>query len=167
MPESRSQGAQPGANSRLAAIFLGDAGALAPLVQALERVPADLWPRLAEVAVLLRSESVTDAPPAELAPLAQRWPNLRVHGDPRRYGHGGRRKIAFEYALQHGFDHVVVLEPDARYAPERIEDLWRLARDGAKFVVGSGRAAPLARIVHNFVLDLDVADYASPFRLIA
>ncbi len=151
---------------RLCAVFLGAARSSAQIVAAIGRVPRELAARVTEITVLLDAEDASVVAD-ELEALGRELPNLRVHRDPRRHGHGGRRKIAFEYALQHGFDHVVVLEPDERFVPERLGELWDVAvRDGAGMVIGA-RASSLGSRALDALLGLQVHDYASPFRMIA
>ena len=150
---------------RLAVVFLGAASEPERLLGAIERIPRELLDGGAvQIAVLLRVERPDQELPAALLELERSRQNLTVLPDPRGYGHGGRRKVAFEYVLQRDFDHVVVLEPDGRHPPERIGELWTAARAGAELVIASsGARTPL----HGLVLGLEVRDYASPYRLIA
>lgn len=152
---------------RLVALVLGSAAQAGALVESVERIPPEVRQRLAEITLLLHGRATSEPLPAELARLCERVPNARVHRDERGQGHGGRRKVAFEYALQHEFDALVVLEPDARHAPEHIGALWEAAGAGAELVLAATRGGAMSRALHNVVLDLDVLDYASPFRLIA
>lgn len=56
----------------------------------------------------------------------------------RKQGYGGNQKLAFEYAIRHGFDSIVLLHGDGQYAPEVLLDLVRPLRDGvADAVLGS------------------------------
>jgi 2-polyprenyl-3-methyl-5-hydroxy-6-metoxy-1,4-benzoquinol methylase len=153
---------------RCALVALGEAERLDELAAMLERLPPALALLCAEVAVLLHGSELDSAVPEKLAAIAARLPNLRVHRDPRSYGHGGRRKIAFEYALQQGFDFVVAFEPEG-VAVERLAELLApalldekplvIARDPAR----GGACAAL----HDAVLGLGLRDYASPLRVYA
>lgn len=156
--------------SQLLAVFLGRRDEAQRLVAAVERIPAPWRRQIGEIALLLdaTSSGANDAPlPAELAALLAREPNVRVRDDERGRGHGGRRKVAYEYALQHDFGHVAVLELDARFAPERLEELWQAAQGGAEFVGAAAPGGSLSRVLHNRILALEVADYSAPYRLIA
>ncbi len=157
---------QPSARARLLVVFLGDDASAAALIDAAQRIPAELRAQLAELAFLLEGHDRAPAP-AALEALAAREPNVRIRRDARGRGHGGRRKIAFEYALSHQFDAVAVLEPDARYGPEHLGALWSAFEAGADFVCAAAPGGAFERTLHNLVLELDVLDYATPFRLIA
>src|SRR5882672_12204083 len=124
---------------RCLAVFFGEVERVDALCAALERLPADVAQLFGEIAVLWRSDETAGAARSKLDAAGARLPNLRIHSDPRRYGFGGRRKIAFEYALQHGFDFVAVLEPDASSPPERLADLLAAALiDGRQVVLAAG-----------------------------
>jgi 2-polyprenyl-3-methyl-5-hydroxy-6-metoxy-1,4-benzoquinol methylase len=148
---------------RLLVAMLGDAGDPERACAALRRLGE--LPRAARVAVLLESEGPRELDSGPWREAAARLPGLKVHVDARRHGHGGRRKLAYEYALQHGFDHVVVLEPDGRHPPESVGELWRAALAGAELVIGS-RAVPRP-LAHELLLGLGLRDYSSPLRMVS
>lgn len=154
---------------RCLAVFFGELERIDGLLAALARIPSEAAPLFDEIAVLWRSHDGDAGARAKLDELGRQLSNLRVHSDPRRYGFGGRRKIAFEYALQHGFDHVVVLEPDASSPPERLPDLLAAAvLESTPVVLGASSAgAGACAALHNRVLGLRLRDYATPFRLYA
>ncbi len=175
-PEPREQalGSAPGAaragSKRFLLVVLGDATDALPVARWLGRLPPAARDAAAEIAVLLHVAHADAAVPHSLDALAAAIPKLRIHPDVRHYGHGGRRKIAYEYALQHGFDCVAVVEPDDRFPPERLPELWAEVSGGYALVVASrarcrARERAGARLL-DAVLGLAVADYASPFRAI-
>lgn len=154
---------------RCVIVVLAEREQLEALCATLEGLPPRLVRLASEIAVLMR---VADGePPASpmLDGLAARYPNLRVHGDPRLYGHGGRRKIAFEYALAHDFEFVVVIEAQDRPACEQLADLLAPALTERKPVViaTDARRRRGARALHNALLGLHLRDYASPLRVLA
>jgi 2-polyprenyl-3-methyl-5-hydroxy-6-metoxy-1,4-benzoquinol methylase len=156
------------ASKRLLLVVLGDASDALPVARWLDRLPPAARDAAAEIAVLLHVPHVDAAVPDVLAALATATPKLRIHPDVRHYGHGGRRKVAYEYALQNGFDHVAVVEPDHRFPPERVAELWAAAAGGHPLVVASRERRPAreraaARLL-DAVLGLALGDYASPFR---
>lgn len=68
---------------------------------------------------------------------------LTVLANPVNQGYGGNQKLGYHYALQHGFDHVVLLHGDAQYAPEALPDILApLARGEADVVLGSRMLTP-------------------------
>lgn len=153
--------------ARTVAVFLGDAGDAAELARAVERVPRAVRERLAELAVLVGVERDGAGLPEELRVLVQSDAQVRVHADVRRYGHGGRRKMAYEYALAHGFERVVVLRPDERHPPEALGGLLDAADDGAALVIAARRGHRQGGGLINRVLALEVGDYTSPYRVLA
>src|SRR5688572_27633136 len=153
--------------ARTVAVFLGGTRDAAALVRAVRRVPAELRARLAEIAVIVGVERDGEALPAELRDLAQSDALVRLRADARHADHGQRRKVAYEYALQHGFDFVAVLRPDDRHPPERLGELLDAALGGAQLVVAARRGRPRGRGLLNRVLGLDFADWASPYRVLA
>ena len=46
---------------------------------------------------------------------------LKIVRNPRNRGYGGNQKLGYRYAIDHGYDVVVLLHADGQYAPER----WR------------------------------------------
>lgn len=143
-----------------------DRGALARL---LARIPADLAPLFAEIAVLCDGEQ-DSLPPEPVVRLG--LPNLRWRANPRRYGYGGRRKVAFEYALEHGFDQVLLLDEDDEEAPSHLAAVWAPAvLEGAEVVVGSPIDVRFDRRVNAFLLDrilgLHLSGWGSSLRIYA
>src|SRR5688572_25335669 len=43
--------------------------------------------------------------------------NITILYNPRNQGYGGNQKIGYHYAVDKGFDHVVMLHGDGQYAP--------------------------------------------------
>lgn len=105
--------------------------------------------------------------------------NLRLVRLTRRRGHGGVRKIAFEHALEQGFDYVVVLPADGEHAPEAIPALLAPALlEGCDAVfgwpVGRSEGAGAVRMIRRLatwvqavVLGLPLHDFEYGYRLYA
>jgi 2-polyprenyl-3-methyl-5-hydroxy-6-metoxy-1,4-benzoquinol methylase len=131
-------------------VLAGDAGGDA-IARLLGRVPRRFLALAAEIAVLStgREDEPAPAPVAALGIAKLRW-----RANPRRYGHGGSRKIAFEYALEHAFEHVLVLDAESGDAIERVAELWApLVIDGADVVIGSPSGASFSRAINAFALN--------------
>jgi glycosyltransferase involved in cell wall biosynthesis len=63
---------------------------------------------------------------------------LTVLANPVNQGYGGNQKLGYHYAIEHGFDHVVLVHGDGQYAPEMLPDILApLARGEADVVFGS------------------------------
>lgn len=68
---------------------------------------------------------------------------LTVLANPVNQGYGGNQKLGYRYAINHGFDHVVLLHGDAQYAPEILpEMLAPLIKGEADVVHGSRMLRP-------------------------
>lgn len=64
-----------------------------------------------------------------------------VLANPRNLGYGGNQKLGYRYAVERGFDVVVMVHGDGQYPPEQIEPLAMAAlSSGAAF--GSRMATP-------------------------
>ena len=63
---------------------------------------------------------------------------LTVLANPVNQGYGGNQKLGYHYAIEHGFDFVVLVHGDGQYAPEMLpEMLAPLAAGEADVVHGS------------------------------
>ena len=104
----------------------------------LDRIPDELRAQLAEVLVM--DDHSTDA----TFDVAHRYvaagtdvPITVVRHD-RNLGYGGNQKAGYRYAIDHGWDVVVLLHGDGQYAPEKMGDLLAPITDGdADAVFGS------------------------------
>ncbi|TAJ76444.1 glycosyltransferase family 2 protein [bacterium] len=156
-----------------------NAGRTLPLV--LDRIPEDVKSRVEEIFI------VDNASPDNTYLIAVGYKNekgvhnLNVLRNERNFGYGGSQKVAYRYAIDKGYDVVVMLHGDAQYAPEKIAYLLE-PFDGreADMVFGSRMAGlplkggmPLHRFlgnkfltaVENFALDWDLSEYHSGFRV--
>jgi glycosyltransferase involved in cell wall biosynthesis len=64
---------------------------------------------------------------------------ITVLVNPLNQGYGGNQKIGFHYAIEEGYDFVVLLHGDGQYAPEQMLDLLRPVSDGAADMVMGSR----------------------------
>lgn len=108
---------------------------------------------------------------------------LRVYRNPRNYGYGGNQKVGFQYALDMGFDFVILLHGDGQYAPEYIPSLLIPALFEGKHVVFGSRmmikggarkgGMPLYKYlgnkvltkIENLILSMNLSEYHSGYRL--
>ncbi len=119
-------------------IFIVAYYAEATILDVLRRIPALQG---YEVEVLIIDDGSTDATFA-LADRLRRAGSYRhpltVLANPVNQGYGGNQKLGYHYAIEHGFDHVVLVHGDGQYAPEMLpEILAPLARGEADVVFGS------------------------------
>ena len=104
--------------------------------------------------------------------------------NPTNRGYGGNQKIGMEYAIEMGFDFLVLLHGDGQYAPERLPDMLApLVSGEAEAVMGSrmltkGGARrggmPLYKLLGNRVLTTfqnkllgtDMSEFHSGYRAV-
>ncbi len=105
----------------------------------LDRLPTECWDPDA-YHVLIIDDSSTD----RSAAVAGAWlrhhdvVNATVLRNPVNQGYGGNQKLGYRYALDHGFDLVVLLHGDGQYAPELVSTFVEVFREtGADVILGS------------------------------
>lgn len=156
-----------------------NAGRTLPLV--LDRIPQDVKNRVEEIFI------VDNASPDNSYLIGIGYkneksvPNLSIHRNERNLGYGGSQKFAYRYAIEKGYDAVVMLHGDAQYAPEKIGYLLEPFEKGEADMVFGSRIAglplkggmPLHRFlgnkflttVQNYILNWDLSEYHSGFRV--
>jgi glycosyltransferase involved in cell wall biosynthesis len=106
---------------------------------------------------------------------------LQVHRNAVNGGYGGSQKVGYRYAIDNGFDVVVMLHGDGQYAPEKMEYLLEPVFQGkADHVFGSRMTGdprkggmPIHRYlgnifltkVENWVLGWNLSEYHSGYRI--
>jgi glycosyltransferase involved in cell wall biosynthesis len=75
------------------------------------------------------------------------WDKLKIYRNETNLGYGGNQKKGYRYAIDNGFDIVVLLHGDGQYAPEIMADLVDpLDRGEAEAVFGSRMMIPGAAL---------------------
>jgi len=106
---------------------------------------------------------------------------LKVHRSAVNGGYGGSQKVGYRYAIDNGFDAVVMLHGDGQYAPEKMEYLLEPIYQGkADHVFGSRMTGdpraggmPIHRflgnrfltIMENWMLGWNLSEYHSGYRI--
>ena len=113
------------------------------LAEVLDRIPASVRSRVAEVLVCDdHSQDRTYLVGLGYQTLAEDLP-LTVIRHPRNLGYGGNQKAGYRWAIDNGLDIVVLLHGDGQYAPEKLEDvIGPLERGEADAVLGSRMLEP-------------------------
>jgi glycosyltransferase involved in cell wall biosynthesis len=113
----------------------------ATLAQTLERIPPEMRAQLAEVCVFddASQDNTFLVGEGYKATRGAQWPvPLTVQRNPTNRGYGGNQKLGYRYAVDHGYDVVVLLHADGQYAPEEMARLVQPILDGeADAVFGS------------------------------
>src|SRR5438132_1632093 len=116
------------------AIFIVAYNAEKHIDQVLSRIPAWIAQRLAEIYII--DDHSTDNTVAAVEKVA--WPKqyapLRIYRTPYNQGYGGNQRLGYLYAIDQGFDIVVLLHGDGQYAPEALTHLLAPYAEGADAV---------------------------------
>ena len=103
----------------------------------LSRIPSWIAEGVAEVFII--DDHSTDDTVATVGEGT--WPRhyapLRIYHTPYQQGYGGNRRLGYLYAIDQGFDIVVLLHADGQYAPEALPDILAPYAEGADAVFGS------------------------------
>jgi 2-polyprenyl-3-methyl-5-hydroxy-6-metoxy-1,4-benzoquinol methylase len=109
------------------------------LTSVLERIPAAVFADY-DCEVLVVDDASDDRTFALGQEYARAHPEIRltVLRNARNQGYGGNQKVGYTYAIERGFDVVVMVHGDGQYAPEELPRLVAPVRDGqADAVFGS------------------------------
>ncbi|MBO0859614.1 MAG: glycosyltransferase [Chloracidobacterium sp.] len=128
------------------AIFIVAYNAEKHIKKVLERIPTWVAEHLAEIFVIDdHSSDNTFAVATELEWSSQYAP-LRIFRTPYNQGYGGNQRLGYLYAIEQGFDIVVLLHGDGQYAPEALPHILAPYAEGADSVFGSRFINPLNAI---------------------
>lgn len=163
------------------AIFIPAYNAAYTLPVVLDRIPPEIKEKVQQIFV------IDNASPDNTYLIgigyrqAKGLDKLEVFRNESNRGYGGSQKIAYRYAIDNGFDIIVMLHGDAQYAPEKIPALLEpLERGEADMVFGSRIAGlplkggmPIYKFlgnkfltwIQNRVLGMDLSEFHSGFRL--
>jgi glycosyltransferase involved in cell wall biosynthesis len=121
-------------------VFVVAYNATKTITSVLQRIPVELMETYALEALVIDDSSADDT--FERSEALRRREELpfpvTVLVNPRNLGYGGNQKVGYHYAIENGFDFVVLLHGDGQYAPEVMGDLMApLANGTAEAVFGS------------------------------
>jgi len=157
--------------------------AVATLARVLDRIPRELRERLTEICVFDDASSDDTFLVGKGYQQTRDMPQLQVFRNPTNRGYGGNQKLGYRYAIDRGFDIVVLLHGDGQYAPEAMPNLLEPVIDGdAAAVLGSRMIEPGAarrggmplykylgnKILTRFenaMLDMDLSEFHSGYRV--
>lgn len=91
----------------------------------IDRIPNAIWQnRLYETEILLLDDASQDNTVAVCSLYSiQKDKAITIAKNIVNQGYGGNRKLGYNYAIQHNFDIVALLDGDGLYAPEMLEDM--------------------------------------------
>lgn len=157
--------------------------AAATLARLLDRIPRELRPRLEQICVFDDASSDDTFLVGKGYQQVRDMPQLRVFRNNKNRGYGGNQKLGYHYAIEQGFDFVVLLHGDGQYAPEAMSNLLQPLLDGEADAVfgsrmmnpGSARKGgmPLYKYVGNKILtrfenaflEMNLSEFHSGYRI--
>ncbi len=163
------------------AIFIPAFNAASTVTNVLDRIPANLRDKMAEIFVI--DNHSTDNTSMLVVDYREKNSvhNLEVIRNSRNEGYGGSQKIAYRRCIDKNHDCVAMLHGDAQYAPELLETLIAPILEGkADMVFGSRMSGnplkggmPLIRFLgnralttaQNFFLGTRLTEFHSGYRV--
>src|SRR6185295_1038348 len=165
-------------------IFIVAYNAEKTIQDVLRRVPAELQRHDTEVLIIDdASQDRTFERGEEFRRLGETPFKVTVLFNPVNQGYGGNQKVGFHYAIDNGFDYVVLLHGDGQYAPECLPMLLQPLVDGKADAVFGSRmltdngalkgGMPLYKFAgnkilttyQNFMLGSKLSEFHSGYRL--
>jgi glycosyltransferase involved in cell wall biosynthesis len=128
------------------AIFIVAYNAEKYIKDVLKRIPAWVAEKLAEIYVIDDHSTDDTFGVAEKIEWPAHYAPLRIYRTPYNQGYGGNQRLGFLYAIERGFDIVVLLHGDGQYAPEALPMILAGYESGADAVFGSRFLKPLDAI---------------------
>lgn len=122
-------------------IFIVSYNAEAFIESVLDRIPQAVWHNDDySIEVLIIDDQSSDDTFSRAVDYTDRYPDLKIQVlyNPVNQGYGGNQKLGYHYAIENGFDAVVLLHGDGQYAPEYLDEMIRpLVVSEADVVFGS------------------------------
>ena len=112
--------------------------AIETLGATLDRIPTSMMARVEEIFVFDDHSQDNTFESVLQYKHKKRLDKLNIFYNERNLRYGGNQKRGYRYAIERGYDIVVLLHGDGQYAPEVMQDLLDpLERDEADMVMGS------------------------------
>lgn len=102
-------------------IFIVCYNAQAHICRVLDRIPRSFWESREVEILLIDDASPDDTVKAVIDHAQAKKLPMTVLRNIKNLGYGGNQKLGYQYAIDHGFDAVVLLHGDGQYAPEYLE----------------------------------------------
>lgn len=119
------------------AVFIVAYNAERHIERVLQRIPAWVAESLAEIYIIDDHSSDDTIGVAGKIDWPAHYAPLRLYRTPYNQGYGGNQRLGYLYAIEQGFDIVVLLHGDGQYAPEALPHILAPYAEGADAVFGS------------------------------
>lgn len=153
----------------------------------LDRIPQAIWDRSACESDVLIIDDCSKDNTAEVARTYAARTNraITIQRNEVNQGYGGNQKLGYQYAIDHGYDLVVLLHGDGQYDPTLVLKLAEPVLEGeADVVIGSRMmnkrnalkgGMPMYKFVaniiltttQNFILGVRLSEFHSGYRVYA
>lgn len=122
-------------------IFVVSFNAEAFIEKVLDRIPRGVWDNdIYDTELLVIDDQSSDKTFDRVVVYKDSHPDLKITilYNPVNQGYGGNQKLGYHYAIDQGFDVVVLLHGDGQYAPENLHQMISpIVKDEADVVLGS------------------------------
>ncbi|MCI0661596.1 MAG: bifunctional glycosyltransferase/class I SAM-dependent methyltransferase [Acidobacteria bacterium] len=119
------------------AIFIVAYNAERHIEKVLQRIPDWIAERLIEIFIIDDHSTDNTFSVAEKVDWPAQYAPLRIFRTPYNQGYGGNQRLGYLYAIERGFDIVILLHGDGQYAPEALPYILAPYAEGAEIVFGS------------------------------
>jgi glycosyltransferase involved in cell wall biosynthesis len=133
-------------NENRVAIFIVAYNAERHIEKVLKRIPAWVAELLIEIFIIDDHSTDNTVATAEKIDWPKHLAPLHIFRTPYNQGYGGNQRLGYLYAIEHGFDIVVLLHGDGQYAPEALPNILAPYAEGADAVFGSRFLTPGAAV---------------------
>jgi glycosyltransferase involved in cell wall biosynthesis len=135
--QALTPGNEPFSNPRIAILVVAY-NAQTTLERVLDRIPAEVMAKVEEVFVFDDASQDDTFAIGQALSRQARYDKVVIHRNPVNLMYGGNQQRGYRYAIERGFDIVVLLHGDGQYAPEVMQRLLTPLESGqADMVMGS------------------------------
>ena len=124
------------------AIFIVAYNAEKQIGGVLSRIPSWIAEGVAEVFIIDDQSTDDTVGTVDQVTWPRHYAPLRIFHTPYNQGYGGNQRLGYLYAIDQGFDIVVLLHGEGQYAPEALPDILAPYAEGADAVFGSRFLTP-------------------------
>lgn len=151
------------------------------LPSVLDRIPSSIKKKVEEIVVIDDASSDNTYLLAKGYKVEKGLKKLNVYRNKGNKGYGGNQKVGYRYAIERGYDIVIMLHGDGQYAPELLPKLLKPLENGsAEMVFGSRMKGhplkggmplykflgnKLLTFIENLFLGTSLSEFHSGYRL--
>lgn len=162
-------------------IYVPAYNAATTIQKTLGRIPATIRDSATEILVVNNASTDTTASIVSEMQKEGSIPNLRLVTNPKNLGYGGSQKVAYQRAIDEGYNVVAMVHADGQYAPEVLPKMLDPVFKGDTDLLFGSRikgnplkgGMPIIRFlgnrvltgIQNLLLGLSLSEYHSGYRI--